>query len=178
MPKVEKKGPPLHDPPDWMPGETLYPMFGLIAYGAEPVIKWLAEKWDKWRHLNTSPRNICVRIADKNTSPVYRAETAYKGILKIKRSACLDEVVAWADAQNKEHAQHWLNARKLFIEDCIELKLRIYTQARYGKERKNKGSSAKRWHLDRSTLLVPSAKLPPPRVHVLEAGTRCPKTGE
>ena len=178
MPKIEKKGPPLYDPPDWMPGETLYPMFGLIAYGAEPVIKWLSEKWNKWRHLNIAPRTIGVRISSRaGRKPVYRAETAFKGILKIKRSANQAEVVAWAAEQYKEHAQHWMDARKLFIEDCIELKLRIYTQARYGKDRKNKGSSAKRWHLDRSTLLVTSAKLPAPRVHVLEAGTRRPAPG-
>jgi hypothetical protein len=55
MSHIATYGRSIYDPSMWVYGNARYAMFSVVAEGDEVVVGWLAEKWDKWRHLSTRP---------------------------------------------------------------------------------------------------------------------------
>ena len=55
MSRIATYGRSIYDPSMWVYGNARYAMCSVVAEGDEVVVGWLAEKWDKWRHLSTRP---------------------------------------------------------------------------------------------------------------------------
>lgn len=63
MSRIATYGRSIYDPSMWVYGNARYAMFSVVAEGDEVVVGWLAEKWDKWRHLSTRPAPTAAKDA-------------------------------------------------------------------------------------------------------------------